>query len=145
MSETTFSDFEELKITESSKSFLLETTKWAKFLAILGFVGIGLMVIGALFIIAVGSSMRGAGGAPVLMGVVYLLMAVLYFFPTYYLYNFSVKMKKAILNLDQSNADSGFENLKSLYKFMGILAIVMISFYVLFFLVALAIGASNFL
>lgn len=142
--ETTFSDFEELKISEASKSFLLETTKWAKFLAILGFVGLGLMVIGAFFIIALGSSLRGAGGAPVIMGVVYLLVAVLYFFPTYYLYNFSVKMKKAILEIDQNNADSGFENLKSMFKFMGILAIVMISFYVLFFFVALAIGASNF-
>lgn len=145
MSETTFSDFEEIKISEASKSFLLETTKWAKFLSILGFVLTGLVVVGAIFMITLGSSLRGMEGASVFLGVAYLLVALIYFFPSYYLYNFSVKMKKAILEIDQSNADGGFENLKSMFKFMGILAIVVISIYLLFFLIIFAVGGSNFL
>ncbi len=39
---------ENLVIDWRSKEFLKETAKWTKFLAILGFVGIGLMVLGSL-------------------------------------------------------------------------------------------------
>lgn len=38
-----------LQLTEESKSFLREIAKWAYFLSILGFVGVGFMVILALF------------------------------------------------------------------------------------------------
>lgn len=145
--ETTFSDFDELKITEASKSFLMETSKWAKFLSIVGFVMLGLMVLGALLMIAAGTSMRGMRSPfdPSVLGVIYLLIAAMYFFPTFYLYSFSVKMKKAILNTDQGNADSGFENLKSLFKFMGILMIVVLSIYILLIFVVIAAGASRFI
>jgi len=146
MSETTFSDFEELKITESSKSFLLESARWAKFLSIVGFVGIGLMTVGAFFMIATGASLGGGrNAAPVaIVGVAYILAAALYFFPTYYLYNFATKMKKAILNISQEDADKGLENLKSMFKFVGILTIVILSFYILSFLLVLAVGVSMF-
>jgi hypothetical protein len=64
-------------------------------------------------------------------------MAVLYYFPTQYLYNFAVKMKLAIQNSQQNNLEDGFENLKSLFKFTGILMIVVLSIYGLLFLIGL--------
>ena len=39
----------ELKLNSEAKSYLLETAKWAFFLSIVGFVGIALLVIVALF------------------------------------------------------------------------------------------------
>ncbi|MFK8045804.1 MAG: hypothetical protein AB8B72_09925 [Crocinitomicaceae bacterium] len=129
------------------KSYLLETAKWSKFLSILGFIGIGFMVIGALFAgVALGSQvgMRSSGMPfpPALLSLVYLLMALLYFFPIYYLYNFAVKMKGGLLSGDNSVLRESFKNLKSHYKFIGIFTIVILSLYVLGILVFIFAAAS---
>lgn len=130
----------ELGLNSKINNFLLETAKWAKFLAIVGFVFLGLLVLGALFMIGAGASVSrlpGLAGGPILVGVTYLLMALLYYFPTRYLYNFAVKMKMAIQNSQQNNLEDAFENLKSLFKFSGIFTIVILSIYVLIFLLGL--------
>ena len=41
----------ENKLTISAIDFLKESAKWCKFMAIVGFVGVGLMVLAALFIL----------------------------------------------------------------------------------------------
>jgi hypothetical protein len=63
--------------------------------------------------------------------VFYLLVALLYFFPVYYLFQFSVKMKAALAQQSSELLQQAFENLKSHYKFMGILMIVVLGFYVI--------------
>ena len=133
---------ENLIITDSVKSFMLETTRWAKFLSIIGFIGIGLMLIGAIFIIGVGSQFRG-GSQIGILAVVYFAMAVLYFFPILYLYRFSVNVRDGLLRLGQGEFDAGMENLKSMFKFMGILMIVLLSFYILALVFGLIIGAAS--
>lgn len=130
----------ELGLNSKINNFLLETAKWAKFLAIVGFVFIGLIVLGALIAIVSGASIyrfSGISGGPFVLGFTYLIMALLYYFPTRYLYNFAVKMKLAIQNSQQNNLEDGFENLKSLFKFSGIFMIVILSIYGLVFLIGL--------
>ena len=132
-----------LKITEQAKSFILETAKWAKFLAIVGFVFIGLMVLGAFFMLIAGASLPGMGGAGAGVGILYLLMALLYFFPTYYLLIFANKIKIGLSQSIQNDVDAGFENLKSMFKFMGILMIVVLGIYALFIVFALIAALSS--
>jgi hypothetical protein len=131
----------ELKVTTSSKDFLLYASKWANFLAVLSFIGIGLMVLGGLIVTVIGTSFSGfqTSSAPMaLFGIIYLLLALLYFFPTLYLYNFSQNIQKALTNSNQQNLDLGFENLKSFFKFIGVFTIITISLYILLFLFAAA-------
>lgn len=132
-----------LKITDQAKSFILETAKWAKFLAIVGFVFIGLMVLGAFFMLIAGASLPGMGGAGAGVGVMYLLMALLYFFPTYYLFIFANKIKVGLTQSSQNDVDAGFENLKSTFKFMGILMIIVLGIYALFIVIALIAALSS--
>jgi hypothetical protein len=69
----------------------------------------------------------GAGG---FMQIVLLLaMVALYFFPCLYLFNFAKKMQLALRNNDQINLNDSFRNLKSNFKYVGILTIVILSFY----------------
>ncbi|KDN56494.1 DUF5362 family protein [Flavobacterium seoulense] len=145
MEETTaFEDFD-LRLTEESKSFLKETAKWAYFLSIVGFVGVGILVLFALFFGTIFSKLSSFGGnstpMPMMAGgfitVLYLVIAVIYFFPVYYLFQFSSKLKIAFNNIDNEQLTASFENLKSHYKFMGICAIVMISLYGVIFLFSL--------
>jgi hypothetical protein len=136
----------ELSVTTSSKDFLLLASKWANFLAILSFIGIGLMVLGGLIVTIVGTTFSSfqTSAAPMgLFGLIYLLLALLYFFPTLYLFNFSQNIKKALVDSSQQNLDLGFENLKSLFKFIGIFSIVTISLYILLFVFA-AVSAIIF-
>jgi hypothetical protein len=129
----------ELTVTTSSKEFLLYASKWANFLAVLGFIGIGLMVLGGLIVMVIGTSFSSfsTSAAPMgLFGIIYLILAFLYFFPTLYLYNFSQNIQKALTNSNQQNLDLGFENLKSFFKFIGVFAIITISLYILIFLFA---------
>ena len=123
---------ENLVIDWRSKEFLKETAKWTKFLAILGFVGIGLMVLGSLVMLFAPSSLMSNGdfpfGGKIFMMLLYLAFAVLYYFPISYLYQFSENTKKAIENNDNNAIRDAFEFLKSHYKFMGILTIICLLF-----------------
>ena len=136
---------ENLVIDWRSKEFLKETAKWTKFLAILGFVGIGLMVLGSLVMLFAPSSLMSNGdfpfGGKIFMMLLYLAFAVLYYFPVSYLYQFSENTKKAIENNDNNAIRDAFEFLKSHYKFMGILTIILLAFYAIIIFIGL-IGAG---
>ena len=137
---------ENLVIDWRSKEFLKETAKWTKFLAILGFVGIGLMVLGSLVMLFAPSSLMSNGdfpfGGKIFMMLLYLAFAVLYYFPISYLYQFSENTKKAIENNDNNAIRDAFEFLKSHYKVMGILTIILLSFYAIMIFIGL-IGAGT--
>ncbi len=136
---------ENLVIDWRSKEFLKETAKWTKSLAILGFVGIGLMVLGSLVMLFAPSSLMSNGdfpfGGKIFMMLLYLAFAVLYYFPISYLYQFSENTKKAIENNDNNAIRDAFEFLKSHYKFMGILTIILLAFYAIIIFIGL-IGAG---
>lgn len=136
---------ENLVIDWRSKEFLKETAKWTKFLAILGFVGIGLMVLGSLVMLFAPSSLMSNGdfpfGGKIFIMLLYLAFAVLYYFPISYLYQFSENTKKAIENNDNNAIRDAFEFLKSHYKFMGILTIILLAFYAIIIFIGI-IGAG---
>ena len=132
----------ELQLDHEGMGFLAETAKWAKFLAIVGFVFSGLIVIMAFFIGNLLSSLAPLGGVymssfGVLGTVIYLIVAALIFFPNLFLFNFSRKMQAALRNTDQTSLNASLGSLKSKYKFMGILTIVILSIYLLLFLIGL--------
>lgn len=135
-------------ITPSSAGYLSEVAKWGKFLAIIGFVMIGIMVLAGMFAGAVMSmflpqeAVGVAGGG--FFTFFYLMGALLYFFPVLYLHRFSGKMQEALRLQDEELLTSSFANLKSLFKFLGILTIIMLAFYglgLLFMFLGMGIGA----
>lgn len=139
-----------IEIGYESLGYLETTRKWTMFLAILGFIGIGLMLIMGLFFgtlmgkLMGGMSsmsgmegmegMEGVGAAKavggfmgVFMFIFYLILAVIYFFPVLYLLRFSTHTKKALATLDANELKLGLRYLKSYWKYIGILLIVCIS------------------
>ena len=137
----------ELVISETSETYLAEIKKWANFLAIMGFVGVGFMVLAAIFITVVFSIIPDEQNMfpfpASLLGVIYLIMAVVYFFPARYLYMFSTKMKYALLNKDNDFLETSFGYLKSHYKFIGILVIVMLTLYPIAMVVGIFFAVMN--
>jgi hypothetical protein len=139
---------DDLHIDSSSQSYLLETAKWGNFLSIIGFIGSGILVLVALFSgTLLGAVTSGYGGGGALMGAgvlmaVYLIIAVIYFFMSLYLYKFSSKMKIALQSTDQNSLSDAFLNLKNLYRLTGIIAVVYLSLLALGLIVG--IGAAAF-
>lgn len=126
------------------KSYLAETAKWGYFLSIVGFIGIGFMVLAGLFMGSfLGSLGMGAMGMvnPAIFTVMYLVLAALYFFPVLYLFKFSTKMKVALRSDNEAELTTSFQNLKSLYKFMGILTAIILGLYALIFVFGMISGA----
>lgn len=123
----------DLSLTTGAKIFLKESASWTKFISIVGFVFLGLIVLIALFAGSIMGSAFEEAGMPMAGGafitVIYLLIVVLYFFPIYYLFQFSSKMKAALQNQSSELLEQAFSNLKSHYKFMGILLIIACAFY----------------
>ncbi|PBJ13804.1 hypothetical protein [Flavobacterium sp. ACN6] len=138
----------ELQLDSAAKDFLKETAKWAYFLSIIGFIGIGFLLLIAVFagtiFSAMGSSMQGMGGMGAsfgaAMGAAYFLMAALYFFPVYYLFKFSSNAKKAFKDNDSTALTDSLGYLKSHYKFFGILMVILLGIYALIFVFAILGG-----
>jgi len=97
------------------------------------------MVVGG-FVVSTTMS-QFAGGQAAVMGVVYVIMSAIYFFPILYLYKFSNDLKGALNGNNGSQLELALGNLKSHYKFIGILTIVMLGIYLLAFLFAGAAAA----
>jgi hypothetical protein len=129
-------------MNDEIKDYLLEVAKWAKFLSILGFIGTAILVLISIFFIISGISMGkfvGTGIDSTYLGIIYLVLSILYFFPVNYLYKSSKSLKSGIYSSDQDLFTSGFKNLKSFYKFTGIATIVILSIYALIMIIILLI------
>ena len=126
------------------KGFLFETAKWGKFIAIVGYVGMGIMIILGLLVMIGKSSFgqfTGHNSTVGILGIIYIIMAIIYYFPVTYLYKFSKQIRNGLLANDELSITTGFSNLKSLFKFTAILIIVMLAMYG----VALVIGVGAYL
>ncbi len=138
-----------LTVDQSGKAHLAEAARWARFLAIVGFVVCALVVlIGVFFSSFLGVlSNRYGGDNPygavsftpgmgAVMAFYYIVIALIYFFPCLFLFRFATKMKVALASNDQETLNTSFQNLKATFRYMGIVTIVMLVFFLLAFLVA---------
>ena len=73
----------------------------------------------------------------------YMLMALIMANPILYLYRIASNMQLALRNHNNIALTDAFQNLKSHYKFYGIMMIVMVGFYALIFLIAIIGGGLN--
>ena len=141
---------EQLNLNTDARRFLKETGKWSFFISILGVVGIVFMLFGGLLSSFVFNYLpqQETSLVPfnmrITMTIFYLVLGLLYIFPVYYLLQFSIKLKKALTTKNDEVLADAFQMLKSHYKFIGVLFIIVISLNVLS-LVALALGAFTFL
>ncbi len=134
-----------MQLNSTAKAHIAETAKWANFLAIVGFVFLALFVIVAIFAGTLMSTLLASrspmGAAPSFMlTITYLFIAVIYFFPLMYLYKFAQKAKSALRADDTHDLQIAFQNLKSVYKFMGILMIITLALYAIVFIIAIVGG-----
>ena len=142
-----------LLLTAEAQSYLREAGKWANFLGILGFVFCGLILIAAFSMAGIfakiaeispspmATTLAGIGGGAIT--VVYILIDLIYFFFSLYLYQFGSKIKKGIVFSDVAQVTRALGKLKSFFKLWGILTIVVLCLYALMIIVFIAIGIGT--
>ena len=146
-----------LQIDPLSKSNLYEAARWGKFLAIVGFVMCALIAVSGIFFGTYFSTMYNrtsqfddsgvtsnmANGMAFTMAFVYIIIAVLYFFACLFLYRFATKMRIALNSNQQDDLNLSFQNLKKLFRYVGILTIIILVIYGLILLIALLSYATT--
>ncbi|MEL4455449.1 DUF5362 family protein [Lutimonas vermicola] len=122
-----------MQLSEQAKKYLLEASKWANFIAIVGFIAIGLLIIMSFSIGTILANLPegSLGGlSPKFFSFFYLIAAGVYFIPVFFLFQFGQKTKQALMQDDHNLLTFGLKKLRSHYKFIGILFIVFISLYI---------------
>jgi hypothetical protein len=136
---------EGLAVSNETINVLDSIRKWTKFLSILGFVFVGLMAILGLFMGTVMSTFSGLAGNSLpfpsaFFTVIYLIFALIYFFPVLYLYQFSSYLGKALASKDGESLTAAFRKLNSHYKYIGIIAIIIMGLYGLILVGGIIVG-----
>jgi Na+/melibiose symporter-like transporter len=122
--------------------YITEMRKWTLFLSIVGFIGLGLMIIGGFVMVFFSGMLPGEEIGPITV-LPLMLIAVIYFFPVFYLYQFSSLSKRALLFNDTNLVSEALRYLKMHFKYMGVLVIVLLIIYVIVGIFAL-LGFSMF-
>ena len=120
-------------MNDLQKYYLLESAKWQKLLGVLMWICTIFMVLLGLFFIVAGilgldlgdeSAFMDSRAAVIIIGVVYILCSVLYYFFARYLCRSARSIKTWNVTGDETDLTDGLRNSKNYFQFSGILAIV---------------------
>lgn len=145
-----------LSIDPVTKEHLTETAKWARFLAIVGMISLALLVLLGIYMSTVlASTMNtqfeddfGSGRANPFaamgagLAIVYIIIAVIWFFPFLFLLRFSNQMRAALGGNDQNLLNNSFQNLKASLRYVGVVTIIILVIYALVFVIAITTAAT---
>jgi hypothetical protein len=145
-------------LTETMLVYLKQASPWLRFIGILGFIQCGFMVIGGLsFFIFMpfrqawnelsqvpgfeAAALRGSvfGGV---FGIYFLGGAVLLFFPSFFIYNFGSKIRTYLRTGADQDLEGALKNNKSLWKFLGILAIISLALVLIVFIISIIVAVA---
>lgn len=132
----------ELQMDARVSNHLREAAGWAKFLGILGLIlsillAIIAFVIPQYFVRRYSYNPYGSYGSDTSSTIIaamtagYLIAALLLFFISLFTLKFGSKTREALATNDQASLDKGMMNLKFIFRFYGIIAIIYLSILVL--------------
>jgi hypothetical protein len=124
----------QLQLNFNALTFLKSAAKWASFLAIIGFITAMALLVAAVFMgVVISDELANEGGISHQNGIISAVLgltALLYFFPVYYLFRFAFNTKSAIKYNNNEMIANAFGYLKSHFKFIGIMTILMLLIYI---------------
>jgi hypothetical protein len=122
---------ENLNLSDQAIFFLADARKWARFLAIIGFIVIGLLIILAIIMaLMFDALMQSIPNYPIsgsAFALIYIVEAVILYFPVQYLNKFSIHSNRAILSGEETSLTEAFRYLRAHYRFVGIVTIIFLA------------------
>ncbi len=117
------------------------TKGWVRFMAVLGFIACAFMLLAAFAMFAAPSVSLGGPGFGPGIGLVYLVLTGVYFFLALRLNQYASRIGTFLLAPDGQHLASALDAQRSFWKCLGIMAITMISLYLL--LAVVLVGAFS--
>ena len=121
-------------LTEIMLRYLREASPWLRFVGILGFIASGVIAVFGIVTIIFSNlliggilSEFGASSPLWLASLLYIGMGAIYFIPSFFTYNFGTKIKRYQYSSLDDDLEQALKNNKSLWKFTGILYIVLLA------------------
>lgn len=105
-----------------------ETRPWVTFLAVLGFIGAGFMVLGGLAMVFAAPA-EMAGGS--FLGLIYIIPAVLYGVGANILYRYRASIVSLQAGYGVEALENALEHQKSFWRFTGLTTAVVLGIYAL--------------
>ena len=148
------SKLSDLQITENTKSYFKTTSTWTMFFAVICFIAIVFMILSGITTLASGSFLSSFNefGYPgmsnlfssisIFIGIFYIIMGIIMIFPALYLYRYAKNITNALTRNDSPSLENAIQNMKSYWKFTGILAIVCIALCIICIPIMLLLAAS---
>jgi hypothetical protein len=125
-----------IEFDHESLKYLETIRKWAMFLAIIGFIFLGLVVviglITGIFLSVFNTETLNSGIAGPLVLVSLLSMVVVYFLSIFFLFRFSKITARAVHTFDKQELHMAIKNLKLYFVYQGLLIIIGLSLYLAF-------------
>jgi hypothetical protein len=101
---------------------LLGTKPWVRLVSVLMFIGAGFMLIAGLIGMVAGSSFGGGAGA--LVGVIYLVFAIIYIIPALKLWKYGNGINQVAMTQNTQALEAAISEQRQFWKFTGIMIIV---------------------
>ena len=130
-------------VNESMKADLLSSAKWAKFLCIVGCIGVAFMLLAGVAVLAFGtafSRLPGMAGVQSVIAFVYIITAALMIYPLIKGFQFANGTKAACLSNSEVELARGFAGMRSYLQFIGVLTIILLVIYGLTLIGGLAVA-----
>ena len=102
---------------------MARTRPWTLFVAILGLIGVGFMILASIIIFATMSKL-GNGGVGILMSLIYLAMAAIYALPCIRLIQYSSAITQLRLTPTSQTLEIALDRQRSFWKTIGIMILV---------------------
>jgi hypothetical protein len=132
-----------VNLTADAQHYLSQTGPWVRFLSIMLFVGAAFMILAGISMVLMGlvgldssTSPFGSGSMPsgmaFLLGPVYVVIALLlYTVPGIFLFRYASAIKALKLTPSAPALEDALRNQKTFWRYLGIMAIVMLAIFVL--------------
>lgn len=123
---------------------LRKTKPWVRLIAVLGFIGMGLAVLGAAAAIVLGAS-SGMGAGPLLLQVGVVVVEFVLLFPALlFLNRYASRIGNLVTSGHPQDLEDALTAQKSYWKYVGILVLVCIILALIGVVVAVVLGAAMF-
>ena len=135
------------QLTSKSVIYLLKAAKWGKFLAILGFIVSGLLIVGGIlmsFVLNMVSEEMiplNMPFSPKILSLIYIIIAAIFLIPVVFLNSFSNNAIKAVNLSSTEKMTASLKSLKNLFVFVGISTVVLLALYTISLIV---VGTAAF-
>ena len=135
------------QLTSKSVIYLLKAAKWGKFLAILGFIVSGLLIVGGImmsFVLNMVSEEMvplNMPFSPKILSLIYIIIAGIFLIPVIFLNSFSNNAIKAVNLSSTEKMTTSLKSLKNLFVFVGISTVVLLALYTI---ILIAVGTAAF-